>query len=390
MRILHIIPQFPYFGGSTVVGGHASCLMTLAMEQHRGGCDVSILSYTEGQFGPRKIDDGPMTFSLFSRERTKTVRFGLRFCLAAARWLGARQKSFDVVHVHSGFADYFLVSALSRMLGLPTVHTLYCPLSKEGGRWRLPIVGSLIRKWANSLDWVGGMSRNVTTSLNDFGVDKAQWIGPALNIGRYAFDDVGVREVRKQLAIADSDLVVLFVGNAKPQKNAVSVVRAIHKLSGIFPQLKLVITTELRQSSSDEDIAALSREITSLGIESRVVQVGIVNNMPHLMMASDLFVAPFLDTLGPSDYFMAALEAMACGKPVVVSNVGGMPEVVDEKVGALVDPKDVDAMAFEVGKLLADKGARLRIGEAAKDRVLSMFEKEKIADAYRSVYRRVM
>ncbi len=75
------------------------------------------------------------------------------------------------------------------------------------------------------------------------------------------------------------------------------------------------------------------------------------------MAAADVLVAPFLDTNGPSDYFQAALEAMAIGRPVIVSSVGGMPEVVDERVGLLVDPKDISGIA--TGMLLMLKNRNL-------------------------------
>ncbi len=76
------------------------------------------------------------------------------------------------------------------------------------------------------------------------------------------------------------------------------------------------------------------------------------------MQSCDILVAPFLDSYGPSDYFMAVLEAMASGKPVVVSNVGGMPEVVSDDVGRLIDPHDVESIAAGMRELLADKELR--------------------------------
>jgi hypothetical protein len=104
MRILHVIPQFPYFGGRTIVGGHATCLLTLAVAQHQAGEDVTILSYTQGRCGPHKIDDGPVAHSLFAHAKTRTIGYGLRFCRAAAKWAGRHRDEFDLVHVHSGFA----------------------------------------------------------------------------------------------------------------------------------------------------------------------------------------------------------------------------------------------------------------------------------------------
>ena len=64
----------------------------------------------------------------------------------------AHRNDFDIVHVHSGFADYFIVSSrIKSQVRLPTFHTLYCPIAASG-QWQLPVIHSLIRNWANRLD----------------------------------------------------------------------------------------------------------------------------------------------------------------------------------------------------------------------------------------------
>jgi len=342
-----------------------------------------------GHAGARQIDDGPTAYSLFPDAKTRTVRFGLQFCRAALQWLRPRRSSFDVVHVHSGYADYFLVSGrIKSNIGLPTLHTMYCPIPTRGGRWRLPGVHGLIRRWAGRLDWRGGISDNVAASMTDFGMRDVGRIRPALDLDRFsAPDDAAV--IRKELGLSRDDLVILFVGNAKPQKNASGVLRALHQLRPEFPNVKLVITTELKHSSSDSDLARLANEVRDLNLESCIVQKGIVKNMPALMHASDVLVAPFLDSFGPSDYFMAAIEAMACGKPVVVSNVGGMPEVVSDDVGQLVDPFDANSIAAGLRIYLADEPLRLQTGARARANAERYFNPSKVVDAYQNVYRRI-
>ncbi len=124
-------------------------------------------------------------------------------------------------------------------------------------------------------------------------------------------------------------------------------------------------------------------------LDSCIIQKGIVNNMPALMQACDLLVAPFLNSYGPSDYFMAVLEAMASGKPVVVSNVGGMPEVVSNNVGRLVDPHDDASIAAGMRDFLADKVLRLRTGANARAYVQEHFCPVSIFNAQEAVYRRI-
>lgn len=390
MRILHVIPQFPYFGGRTIVGGHASCLFALARSQHESGDQVSILSYMHGRTGRHEVEGGPAAYGLFASARTRTVGFGFRFLTAAVHWIEPRRKEFDVIHMHSGYADYFLVSSrLKKKSGLPTVHTLYCPIPKSGGRWRIPFIHLMIRRWANEIDWTGGISHNVVDSMVNYGIQAAEAVYPAVDVDRFAPDGDGLA-TRKQLGIHADDLAVLFVGNAKPQKNAARVLEAIHKVRCRLPNVRLVLTTELKHSSSDSDLAKLARRAKELGLEESMVQLGIVSDMPSLMRACDVLVAPFLDTYGPSDYFMAALEAMACGKPVVVSKVGGMPEVVSDEVGRLVDPHSAESIADGLLTYLSDVRLRVKAGARARNTIESRFCPRTVLAAQRTIYEKAM
>lgn len=386
MRILHVIPQFPYIGGQAIVGGHASCLLALSLAQHRAGEDVTILSYTHGR-DQYSIDDGPSVHSIFSDAVTQNASYGLKFTKAAKKWSRANRDKFDIVHFHSGHADYFLTSSrIKKATKLPVLHTLYCPISRQGGRLRLPIVHGLVRRWAKQIDWKGGMSKNVTDSMTEYGMANAQWVCPAVNIERFK-PQRDPQVLRKEFGIDPDKVAVLFVGNAKKQKNAIGVMRAIHELRKENKNIQLVITTELKHSSSDEEMSALAAEMKRLDLTSCTIQKGIIENMPELMQACDILAAPFLDTYGPSDYFIAVLEAMACAKPVVVSNVGGMPEVVAPDVGRLVDPLDPLSIANGLKEYIENKELRLQNGENGLKLLENLFSPETTMKAYQNIYR---
>lgn len=386
MHLLHFIPQFPWFGGRTIVGGHASCLFTLALAQVAAGDEVTILTYMEGHREPVEIVPGLTVHSLLDDARPGTVAFGLQMTRAAERWARRSSRAFDVVHGHSGFADYFIVTRrLSRILKRPSLHTLYCPIPASGGRWRLPGVHTLVRGWANGLDARVAMSENVAGAMRDYGLRDVRVITPALDLARFT-PPADPAPARAELGLGADDVAVLFVGNAKPQKNLSAVLRAFREIRRSHANARLVVTTELKQSSSDERLAALRQEMVDLGLEASVIQRGIVEDMPRLMQACDLLVAPFLDSFGPSDYFMAALEAMACGRPVVVSAVGGMPEVVSDRVGRLVDPHDDEQITAALEALVADPAARRAAGAEARSYTERHFDPSRVADQYRGLY----
>ncbi len=389
MRILHVIPQFPYFAGGSVIGGHASALLTLARAQARSGMTVTILSYTHGRRDPIEIEPRLRAHSLFRDARPGSVRYGLRFAAAAKAWAGPRRDQFDLVHVHSGFVDYLLVSsALARVLRLPTLHTLYCPIPRRGGRWRLPLVHALIRRAARRVHLTVAMSRNVADSMTDYGLGPVEIVPPPVDIDRFR-PDLDTGATRRELGLDEDAPVVLFVGNAKPQKNMSGVLAAFCTVRERCPNARLVVTTELAQSSSDRTLAALRRQMSASDLARSVIQKGIVEDMPRLMRTCDVLVAPFLDSFGPSDYFMAALEAMACGRPVVVSAVGGMPEVVSDETGSLVDPHDYAAIARALLAFLTDPVRRRAAGDRARTYTQQHFDPARVAARYDDLYRRI-
>ena len=112
--------------------------------------------------------------------------------------------------------------------------------------------------------------------------------------------------------------------------------------------------------------------------------------MAELMAASDILVAPFLNTNGPSDYPLPVLEAMGVGKAVIASNVGGIPEIISNmENGILVKPKDANSLSNAIITLLGDDKLRHELGKKASAFVLNNFSIEKITKQTESVYEEV-
>ena len=105
-----------------------------------------------------------------------------------------------------------------------------------------------------------------------------------------------------------------------------------------------------------------------------VVHQGMTNNSPelvHLYQRSDLFVLPTLADC----YSLVAMEAMACGLPVVVSRLGGIPEIItDGQTGFGLEPGDYPALALRLDQLVSDAGLRQRMGAAALRRAREEFD----------------
>jgi glycosyltransferase involved in cell wall biosynthesis len=120
------------------------------------------------------------------------------------------------------------------------------------------------------------------------------------------------------------------------------------------------------------DRETLQRLAVELGLDGMVAFPGLVLDMPSFWHDCDIAVMP--SDRSVESFGMAAVEAMACSRPVVASANGALPELVDDTVGALVPPGDVPALAAALLALAADGERRLRAGRAARARCEERFD----------------
>jgi glycosyltransferase involved in cell wall biosynthesis len=131
---------------------------------------------------------------------------------------------------------------------------------------------------------------------------------------------------------------------------------------------------------------AIERQIKDHRLEKHVVLAGFRPDVLSVHKAFDVFVmSSVTEGLGTS-----LLDAMAAGKPIVATTAGGIPEVVaDGETGFLVAPRDHDAMASAIVRLLKDEGLRKRMGKAGRARARTLFSAERMVQETLRVYQRV-
>ncbi len=174
--------------------------------------------------------------------------------------------------------------------------------------------------------------------------------------------------------------VLLHVSNFRPVKRAGDVV-------AVFAALRAERPVRLRLVGDGPDRARLEAEVAARGWSGDVEFLGEQIDLPAVMRDTDLFLLPS----ETESFGLAALEAMACGVPVIASNVGGLPEVVTEgETGCLCPMGDVPAMTAAARRLLDDPARRARFGAAARRRAETQFRLDPAVDAYLAVYRRVL
>jgi glycosyltransferase involved in cell wall biosynthesis len=174
--------------------------------------------------------------------------------------------------------------------------------------------------------------------------------------------------------------VVLFVGWLIPEKGVFELVEAAQILRDRQVSFTLKLVGPFHGNES-----VLRARITAAGLGDMVHAVGAVHSRAEMLEAyhsADIFTLPSWAEGLP----VAVLEAMACGLPIVASNVGGTPDLLEDGVsGFLIPPRDPPALANAVERLLRDREARLSIGRAARARVESAFSNEAFVEGVLSL-----
>jgi len=133
--------------------------------------------------------------------------------------------------------------------------------------------------------------------------------------------------------------------------------------------------------------AALEAQTRKLGIDERVIFLGYRNDIPDLLASCDLFVLPSIYEGLP----LTVLEAMAAGKPVVATAVGGTPEaVLDGETGFLVPPRNPPAVAKAIHIILSNPSLASKMGAAAKARVQREFSSATMVQRITQTYEEVL
>ncbi len=198
---------------------------------------------------------------------------------------------------------------------------------------------------------------------------------------------------RKKLGLPENDRIILQLGRVVPRKGIDTV---IHGLARLVRDYSIEACLLVVGGGSENPDPAVTPELTRLmqiarkeKIASRVTFVGRRQRdvLKYYYSAADVFVStPWYEPFG-----ITPLEAMACGTPVIGSNVGGIKySVVDGKTGFLVPPKDPDALAARLAEMFHDPAMRKRFSRQAIQRVQKHFTWDKVAHMLADVYEEVI
>jgi N-acetyl-alpha-D-glucosaminyl L-malate synthase BshA len=179
---------------------------------------------------------------------------------------------------------------------------------------------------------------------------------------------------------AECDALVVHVSNFRPVKRVEAVV-------DIFRLIRRRVRARLILVGDGPDRSGVEQRVADWGLTDAVTFAGEQQNLVPWLSVADLFLLPSAQ----ESFGLAALEAMACEVPVVASNVGGLPEIVEDGVTGFVSPPDaVDVMAERSIALLTDPALHVRIARAAADMVRQRYTTDLVVPLYEEAYRSIL
>ncbi len=280
----------------------------------------------------------------------------------------------DLVHLHSGRANW-LGGLAAWSLGLPVLTTRRMDREVRRGPRTQLLYGRIARRAV-------AISPAVEACLLAGGVarERVRVIPSAVDALALAARR-GREETRQAEGAAAGCVCALVLAALVRRKGLDVLLEALARAPLRDAPLTLWIAGEGPERS------ALEARAAALGLESRVRFLGRREDKADLLAACDLLVRPSRrEGLG-----VAALEAMACGRAVVASRVGGLADaVVQGRTGLLVAPEDPDALADALARLTRDSELRARLGAAGPGRIAEGFAAAQMCDAYARLYRELL
>ncbi|MBN1993081.1 MAG: glycosyltransferase family 4 protein [Anaerolineae bacterium] len=390
MRILMLSWEYPpnLVGG---LGRHVAELSPALAQQHT---TVHVVTPTaKPEDASRTIEDGVVVHRVFTP--TLNIQTNIYDQAVAANQVlqdYARQidEQFDIIHVHD-WLTAFAGMALQKAWNRPLVVTIH---ATERGRGRGHIDNDLERAIDQTEQYVIEQANHVIVCSRYMLHEVQTYFHTPLSRLDVVFNGVNIDDLRnghskeELIAFRDrcarpQDRVVFAVARLVYQKGLHRLVEAAPRILAQFPETRLIIAGRGPEAKN------LKQEAWHLGVADCIDFVGFISDKERNRYYQTACCAVFPSLYEP--FGIVALEAMALGCPVVVSDVGGLSEIVKHtETGVTIYPDNADSVAWGVMHILANPRRALNYAARAYQTVDELYNWARIARLTRGVYRRVL
>ncbi len=364
INVIHLVEEL-------TIGGLEKILTTIVLNLNKEKYNVSVWCLREGGFFANKLVKEGIDVKILhiSTSRNPLSIYKLYKLL--------KSHKFDIIHTHAYSAG--TIGRISAFLaGIPVIishnHSVYDYYNKyyHFVEWLLShitdkiiCISDVVNRFANKTQRIN--AKKLITIHN--GIDS-----------EYAVSEKRTSGLRKELGIPVDHSVICTIAHMEEHKGIKYLIESASLLLQSRNDVSFLLVGE---GALKEELKILCAD---LKIEKNVIFAGERSDIPEILSLTDIFVLPSLrEGLG-----LAILEAMACGKPVIATNVGGIPEIVKDGVsGILVSPKDPEVLHSAMNELLGNREKLRKMGYNGKRVCNESFDSKtmigKIEDLYDSL-----
>ena len=351
MRVLHLLPGNLYGGVETFIACMARRKdLASDLEHHFALC-----------FEGRLAEELATSHAPVHRLGAMRARFPWTVVRGRHRLTSLLgRSSVDVAVTHSSWSHAMFAPVLHRQ-GVPNVFYLHGPIGDMG--------------WTDRLAARTLPAAMIAVSRDTLGTGQKLFPDVAAHVLNYPIpwpaveQPLGVRdEVRADLGAGPGEVVLLQASRADSWKGHDRLLAALARLLDV-PGWTCWIAGGAQRPKERRFLAKIREQASRLGLERRVRFLGERRDVPRLLAAADVYCQA---NVGGEGFSLAFMEAFNAGLPIVTTDIGGAPELIDDSCGVLVGLADTAAFAAALRRLIIDGNLREGMGTQAKRRVASL------------------
>ena len=387
MKILMLTWEYP----PRVVGGISRVVHDLSRTLLKDGHDVTVVTYKDGDVPSFEDDKGVKVYRVdnFMINPNNFIDWIMQMnfnMIAKANEIIAKEGNFDVIHAHDWLVAY-AAKTLKNSYNIPIVSTIH---ATEAGR--NSGIHDETQRYINDTEWMLTYeSSEVIVNSNYmkgelqrlFGLpyEKINVVPNGVNLSLFN----GVERdynFRRRYAM-DNEKIILFMGRLVYEKGIQHLIAAMPKILNGYHDTKLVIC------GKGGMLEELQQQVRQMGIENKVYFAGYMQgkDVQRMYKAADISVFP--STYEP--FGIVALEAMLSENPVVVSDIGGLNEIVEHRVNGMKSYcGNPNSIADSILELLYDHKLCADITKRAKNKVRNEYNWSKIAQDTHFTYQKAI